>query len=375
MSQDEDPVDLYENAPCGYLSIAADGSIVNANGTLLRWTGFTRQDLVGARRFIDLLSVGGRVFYETHFQPLLRMQGFVREVAFDLVCANGSRLPVLVNAAQRQTGETSEVVTRITVFDATDRRRYERELMLARNKAEELSRSKGDLIAMISHDVRAPLSAMLTAIALLEKTNPTAQQLRYLRVLQSSATHAVTLVSSVLDLSRLDAGQSVLRERAFDWRQLVAEVVAAARLGVQNKPALAITTSIDEQVPAIVVGDRGKLGQVLTNLVTNAVKFTDRGLVSVIVAPQEVRPDSVTLDVMVSDTGIGIPDDRLASIFNEFTQATDEISDKYGGTGLGLSITQKLLLLYGSELTVTSTLGQGSTFSFTLTLKRPSTPD
>ena len=148
-------------------------------------------------------------------------------------------------------------------------------------------------------------------------------------------------------------------------------MVGTARIGAQQKRDLRIATSVDPSVPATVVGDRGKIAQVLTNLVTNAVKFTERGLVSLIVAAQEVKRDEVTLEVLVSDTGIGIPADRLTSVFNEFTQATDAISEQYGGSGLGLAITQKLLLLYGSELNVTSTLGQGSTFSFNLTLKRP----
>lgn len=367
---DEDFHDLYENAPCGYLSIVGDGLIVKTNQTFLSWSGFEAAALVGVRRFPDLLTIGGRVFFETHFQPLLRMQGFVREIALDVVCSDGRRLPVLVNATQAARPDGQPLV-RVTVFDATDRRRYERELLLARNQAESAARAKSDLISMISHDVRAPLSAIVTATALLEKTAPTAQQLRYIRVLQSSATHALTLVSSVLDLSRLDAGRATLREREFDPRELIQEVVAGAKVASDQKADLALTVRVDDQVPPLLLGDRGKIAQVLTNLVTNAVKFTARGFVSVIASVRDRSDQTVAVEFVVSDTGIGIPADRLPHIFEEFTQASDDIAEKYGGTGLGLAISQKLLVLHGSDLHVSSTPGQGSTFSFVLELKCP----
>src|SRR5687768_1866679 len=121
---EDDPEDLYEHAPCGYLSLLPDGTIGKVNATFLSWTGYSRDALVGQRRFIELLNVGGRIFYETHFQPLLRMQGFVREIAFELACASGARLPVLVNASQREYAGLGSI-TRITIFDASDRRRYE----------------------------------------------------------------------------------------------------------------------------------------------------------------------------------------------------------------------------------------------------------
>ena len=129
----ESAEDLYDNAPCGYLSADPDGTIVRANATFLRWTGYAREELVGRRRFADLLTAGGRIYHETHYAPLLRMQGSVRGIALDLVCADGSRLPVLVNSTLHAAADGTHVV-RTTVFDATDRRRYERELRAARDR-------------------------------------------------------------------------------------------------------------------------------------------------------------------------------------------------------------------------------------------------
>jgi PAS domain S-box-containing protein len=365
---DETAEDLYQHAPCGYLSLLPDGVIGKVNATFLDWIGFTADALVGRLRFLDLLTVGGRIYYETHFQPLLRMQGAVREIAFELVRHGGGRLPVLVNATQRDY-EDAGVITRITVFDATQRRLYERELLAARTRAEEASRAKADLIAMISHDVRAPLSAMMTAIALLEKSSPTPQQMKYLRVLESSTTHALALVNNVLDLSRLESGRAPLREREFDVRELVEEVAEAARAAAAKKPDLAITSRVDTGVPDRLIGDRPKLAQVLANLMMNGVKFTASGFVTLAIGMREAAARTVTIEVVVSDSGIGIPADRLPHIYDEYTQASDDIAEKYGGTGLGLAISRKLLQLYGAELNVASTVGQGSTFSFVLTLR------
>src|SRR3954447_19663187 len=133
---DDDPEQLYDRAPCGYLSTTADGTIVKANATFLDMTGYLSHELVGSRTFASLLTPGGRIYHETHYAPMLSMQGRVREVALDLVRADGSRLPVLVNAALEATPDGTPKVVRVAVFDATHRREYERELLRAKERAE-----------------------------------------------------------------------------------------------------------------------------------------------------------------------------------------------------------------------------------------------
>ena len=132
----DEAADLYEHAACGLLATAADGTVLRVNETFLAWTGLDRESLVGRRRFQDLLTAGGRIYHETHYAPLLRMQGFVRAIAVEIVCGDGSRLPVLLNSVARE-GEDGEQVIGISVFDATDRREYERELVRAREQARE----------------------------------------------------------------------------------------------------------------------------------------------------------------------------------------------------------------------------------------------
>jgi len=368
---EEDAADLYEHAPCGYLSISGrDGTILKVNATFERMLGRPRDAIVGQLGLSDVLSVGGRIFFETHLRPLLGMQGFVREIALDLTCADGRSLPVIVNAEEKRHGALAVSVIRITLFDASDRRRYERELLAARRRAEAAAKARSDLISMVSHDVRAPLSAMLTATALLQKTVLSTQQSRYLTVIKSSATHALTLLNSILDLSALESGHATLRLRSFDLSDLLNEVISGGRLAAAAKPEVAVRLEIDPKLPPRVVGDRDKIGQVLTNLVTNAVKFTERGFVALAAFGRQVQPQATSVEFMVSDTGIGIPADRLPMIFDEFTQASDDIAERFGGSGLGLAICRKLLALFGSSLHVTSTVGQGTTFSFVLQLQR-----
>jgi PAS domain S-box-containing protein len=367
---EEDVADLYENAPCGYFSAIDDGTIVKSNATFLKMTGYSREQLVGRRRMSDVLTIGGRILFETHLRPLLRLQGFLREVALDLACQDGGHLPVLLNATERRSPAADTTVLRVMVIDATERRMYERELLLARRKAEEAARARSELISMVSHDVRAPLGAALTAAAMLEASGPTAKQQRYVGIMQSSIAQAVALLNSTLDLSALEGGRTVLREKPLDLRDLIDQVAAHAALAAAQKPDLEVKSSVADAVPALLVADRPKLAQVLTNLLTNAVKFTEKGVVSVVVYARAVTAESATLECVVTDTGIGIPADRLPHIFEEFTQASEDIADAYGGTGLGLAIARKLLLLYRSDLHVTSAVGQGTTFSFTLKLSR-----
>lgn len=153
---EDDPVQLYERAPCGYLSTAPDGTIVKVNETFLTWTGHTREDLVGRRAFADLLTAGGRIYHETHYAPMLRMHDRVREIALDLVKADGGRLPVLVNAVLERRADNGEPsVIRVAVFDASDRREYERELLRAKERAEQ-SEARASALAMTLQQTLIP---------------------------------------------------------------------------------------------------------------------------------------------------------------------------------------------------------------------------
>ncbi|WP_224367121.1 PAS domain-containing hybrid sensor histidine kinase/response regulator [Hyalangium versicolor] len=365
---EESAEDLYENAPCGYISTRPDGTIVKANQTLLNWLDYSREELLAGKRFQDLLAIGGKIFHETHYAPLLRMQGFVNEVNFDLVGKGGRSLPVLVNTAQKKDASGQVLLYRTTIFNITDRKNYERELLVARQKAEQATKAKADFLSMMSHEIRTPMNAIIGLSHLLRQTRLSEQQQKYADVLHTSSENLLALLNNILDFSKIEAGKVSLEERNFHLPPMIEGIFHTLRVKADEK-RLALRLELEEQVPAWLMGDTVKIGQVLTNLVSNAIKFTETGSITVSARVLEQHAEAVTLEFRVRDTGIGIPPDRLSKVFEEFTQASYDINLKYGGTGLGLTICQRLLELYGSKLQVESVLGQGTTFSFPLRLR------
>ena len=359
--------ELYDQAPCGYLSMLPDGTLVRANQTLLDWIGSTRESLLGRSRFQQLLTVGSRIYYETHYAPLLQMQGFVNEVALDLQCADGRVLPVVANARQRRDSRGAPLLNRIMLFDWSDRKRYERELLVSRRKAEQAAKDRADLLAMLSHDIRGPLNAIMGVVQMLSRSDLDETQQRLVRLLTSSSDNMLKLLDHVLDLSKAESSTFALIEAPFSLADLIEDAVSAFRPKARDKQ-VELRCAVDRRVPALLLGDPIAIRQIVTNLVDNAVKFTHQGRVEVTVQVEELTPTAVTLACTVADTGMGIPPDVVERIFDEFTQAGYETAVRFGGSGLGLSITRRLLALYGSTVKVTSAPGEGSTFAFELRL-------
>lgn len=230
------------------------------------------------------------------------------------------------------------------------------------------------MLAMLSHDIRNPLQALMTIVQLLDRSELSDEQRTYVRLLKSSSGTMLNLLNRVLELSKAEAGSAVLVEKPFSIRELVGDVVEPFALAARDK-GLELQWSIAEDVPAVIVGDQTAIRQILGNLIANAVKFTQAGSVSLTTGVAEISADAVTLAFAVADTGIGIDADALKRIFNEFTQATDDTAVRFGGTGLGLAITRRLLAIYGSTVHVESTPGEGATFSFELRLLLPRPPN
>jgi PAS domain S-box-containing protein len=361
----ESAAELYEHAPAGYATTVADGTIVRMNETFARWTGYVKDELIGVRRVQDLLTTPGRVYFETHLAPLLSMQGAVNEIALDVRRADGEVLPVLMNAVLRGASADAPGGYRMMFFNATERRRYERELLAARRRAEDAARVKSDLLAMLGHDIRTPLSAIMNVVRLLEATQPAAQQRALIDILARSSRNLLELINAILEYSQLEAGRLPLEEKPFSLRGMLDQLAANFTTRAAEK-GVGFEVLVAPDAPDALVGDSTKIAQVLMNLAGNALKFTGHGSVGLSVECRQRDGKHAKLEFAVSDTGIGIEHDRLPHIFEEFTQADAEIGLKYGGTGLGLAISRKLLALFGAEMSVASTPGVGSTFSFTL---------
>jgi CheY-like chemotaxis protein/two-component sensor histidine kinase len=200
---------------------------------------------------------------------------------------------------------------------------------------------------------------------LLMKDNPRPEQINHLKILRTASDNLLLLINDILDFSKIEAGKIELEELDFNLKHLVSEIKLANSVGAQER-GNQIKLMIDSDMPAIVKGDSLRIGQILTNLVSNAIKFTKDGLINIEVMLKKMKGNEATVYFAVSDTGVGISKDNFDKIFSKFTQESSSITRQFGGTGLGLSITVKLLKLMHSEIKLESKLGKGSKFSFVL---------
>ncbi len=356
---------LFDTAPCGYILTNDGGQVIKANQTILRWLGYERNEVEQALKFSDLISVGGKLFYETTHRPLLKLQDTVNEINYKMIGKDGIRLPMLVNSTQYMEADKETVrYILFVVFLFQDRIKYEKELLEAKKKAEVAANAKSVFLSSITHEIRTPLHSIINAGEILQKENPRPDQLDLIMALQFSTKNLLELINSVLDLSKMEAGKNTLTNQVFDLHQLAKTLTVSFRPQAVTK-GIDIVLSIADNVAQAYSGDQGKLRQVLTNLLGNAIKFTENGQVKLTITSE----NEGLVKFEVSDTGIGIDATALNKIFAPFTQADDHIHLKFGGSGLGLAISQKILELFNCELKVASEIGKGSVFSFSLPLE------
>lgn len=262
-----------------------------------------------------------------------------------------------------------------TYLDITARKEAEFDLVRAKEEAdkarriaEEASKAKTQFLSTMSHEIRTPMNGIIGAMNLLMESDPREDQDENLNILKFSSSHLQTLVNDILDFSKIDAGRIEFQQLPFDLNEMLGNISQALRVKAEHK-GIQLDMVTDNKLPYQLVGDAGRLNQILMNLTDNGVKFTHKGKVRLAITRERETDKEVRLRFSIIDTGIGIEKNRIDSMFQSFTQADSENDREFGGTGLGLSIARKLVELQGGKIDVESEVGRGSTFSFALTFK------
>ena len=380
-----DPRELYEHAACGLLVTDADGTIRVVNDTFCRWTGFRRDALVGSRKLQELLTVGARIFHQTHWAPLLQIQGSVAEVKLDLVDAEGAVKPMILNAIARSSG--GAIRHEIAAFGAEDRHRYERELLHARRRAEELHtrsmetqralvdaqteldvqrRTAEDralfaeqMIGIVSHDLRNPLSTIQLSANVLKAQELTPKQRNRVEAILRATARSTRMIADLLDFTQARLGRGLRVDRAeIDPHAVIGQAVDDLRIAYPGR-TLVLKTSGSGRAFA----DADRLAQLLGNLVGNAMTHGDpEGAVTVVSAI-----DAQSLKLSVHNAGPAIPAEQMPVLFEPMTRGTA----KGEGIGLGLFIVREIARRHGGDVAARSSADAGTTVEAVVPLRAP----
>ena len=354
---------LLEAAPDAMVGVDATGSIRLVNTQAERLFGYEREELLG--RPIETL-VPQRV---RAAHPKLR-QGYFDEpqvrpmgAGIDLSGRrkDGAEFPAEISLSSIET-EDGVLVT-AAVRDVTERKAFEAVVARARDTAERAARARQEFLANMSHEIRTPMNAVIGMTSLLLDTDLDPEQRDYVETVRSSGDHLLSMINDILDYAKIDAGKMEFESLPFAVRDWLQESLDLVTLAAHDK-GLEVVCHVAPEVPDSVIGDPGRLRQVLVNLLSNAVKFTQRGEIVVHVEQEASDGDQVALLTSVADTGVGISRDRIDAVFDPFTQADSTTTRTYGGTGLGLAISRQLAAGMGGSISMSSVPGEGTTVEF-----------
>jgi PAS domain S-box-containing protein len=350
----------------------AEGKWTFLNPAFATITGFSVEDSLG-RLYTEFIFMEDQKLNMELFRPLIRQEKEYCRHQIRLMCKNGTFKWVEIFA--QLTLDAKKRVHGIsgTINDISERKEVEEALIQAKEHAEEIAVAKQYFLSTMSHEIRTPMNAVIGMTHLLLQENPRPDQVENLSILKFSADNLLVLINDILDYSKIEAGKITLEEVDFDLHELISSIEQGLAFKAEEKNLL-LDVYIDPLLPEMFSGDPVRLGQVLNNLVSNAIKFTERGMVKIEALAGSSVDDFIEVHFSVTDTGIGIPPEKLDYIFESFTQASSDTTRRFGGTGLGLAITKRLLELQNSTIKVESEPGLGSRFSFCLLLQKSLTP-
>lgn len=378
------PDRLYDKAPCGLLLADADGVVLAANDTIARWLQCEPEALAG-RRFPDLLTMGGRIFHQTHIAPLLRMQGSVSEVKLEMRCPDGGTIPVMVNAALQVHGDRT--LLQVAVFVAADRHKYERELLAQRQRAEALlalheedqrtiaaaqaqaeerARFAERMVGIVSHDLRNPLATITMGVTVLGMGGLSDEQRAVLKRIERGTQRAERLISDLLDVTQARLGRGLaLRKSRIDLHEVIAEATAEwSAVFVEHR--LVHTRSGPGEADA----DPERIVQAIGNLVRNAVAYGAADVPITI----GTAGDSDAFRLSVHNGGEPIEPTQLATLFEPMVRGSDATQHSQQGLGLGLYIVRAIATAHDGSVEVRSDAAGGTRFTLALPRPAPAAP-
>ena len=356
---------IVEQTPALVCGITPEGTTVFVNPSVSRVSGYQAEEIVGKNWWQTLYPGDEYHQVEQLFEHMEHAN--VSEYEMTLTTKTGEKRIVAWSSINRLDDQGNLIEVIGIGNDITERKQMEQDLQAAKDTAEAASRSKSEFLATMSHEIRTPMNGVIGMTSLLLDTDLNVEQQEYAKTVRNSANALLTIINDILDFSKIEAGKMETEPISFDLRTAIEEMVellvpATAERNIELILDLAPT------IPTHVVGDPGRIRQILTNLAGNAIKFTRTGHVFITVESEEEGDGHAQLRFAVQDTGIGVPEDKLEHLFDKFTQADASTTREYGGTGLGLAICKQLVTLMGGTIGATSTPGAGSTFWFSLRL-------